>query len=110
MRIFSLSVLFFMFFTFSAAAQLYSGDLKPGETFTLSKGAPLVNDINPADLMEAISNMRSLPPGTEIYIIKVSFQDSDPGKHRPWYLVKVTNPSNIKGIKGWINGTALIGQ
>jgi len=102
---------FFVFlFSISALAQPYLGDLTPGDTFTLSRKTPLLDELNPADPMEAISRAKYLPIGTEIKVISVSFQDTDKNKYGPWYSITVTKPSSLAETKGWINGTALVGQ
>ena len=97
-------------FSMSVLAQPYLGDLKAGDEFTLSKQTPLAQELNPEDPMEAISKMVYLPSGVVFSVTKVSFQDDDTNKNRPWYLIKVTKPSNLAGTKGWINSIALFGQ
>ena len=97
-------------FSINVFAQPYLGDLKAGDSFTLSKQTPLVDELNPIDPMEAISKMEYLPSGIEFSVLEVSYQNDDTNKNRPWYFVVVTKPSDISGKKGWINSKALYGQ
>jgi hypothetical protein len=64
-------------------------------TYTVSRQTPLMPEIEPADPIAAIDQIRNLDPGAEFTVLEVKTK-----RNTPWYRVRT-------GIgEGWINSTA----
>jgi len=79
--------------------------LREGQVFQLSKETPLMPELEPADPMAALQEIRRLPSGTTIKVLKVVMK-----QQTPWYFVEAKSPSKASLGSGWINSVALMGQ
>ncbi len=77
-----------------------SRKLKVGQTYVLSKQTPLMPSHDPVDPIEAVRQMKQIPPGAKMKVLDLVMKNG-----KPWYQVDVYNPK--KTGTGWINSTAL---
>lgn len=78
----------------------FGENLRVGQTYQLSKKTSLMPELEPADPIAALSNIKEIPIGGTVKIIKITIKENT-----PWYYV------DAQGIgEGWINSVALIGQ
>lgn len=80
-------------------------NLDVGETYSVSRQTPLMPDHSPADPIAAIQQMKHVPEGGTIKILKVFKEDGS-----PWYEVIASSQNGGEIGKGWVNSTALLGQ
>lgn len=80
-------------------------DLQIGKMYELSNKTPLMPELNPADPIAALGNMRELSAGSAIKIISTAQKNNT-----PWYNVSFINYSTGNLDYGWINSIALYGQ
>ncbi len=79
--------------------------LRVGQVLELSKGTPLMPELEPADPIAALQRMRSLPSLTTIEVRKTAMKGPI-----LYYFVEATSPSKTPLGSGWINSIALMGQ
>lgn len=79
--------------------------LHVGQVIGLSKGTPLMPELEPADPMAALREMRSLPSFTTIKVLKTAMRGPI-----LYYFVEATDPSGAPLSYGWVNSMALMGQ
>ena len=99
---------FWMFFGAEDIADrhLYPTDsLTIGQSFILSEQTPLMPELEPADPMAAIPQIKQLPPGTRIIVINTVLKGGV-----PWYEVRALSSAGSPLGSGWINSMALKGQ
>ncbi len=78
--------------------------LKIGDQFKLTRETSLMPEFEPTDFSAAMSQIRQIPPGATIEIIKVRKKNDT-----PWYFAEVFTGAARWG-RGWINSIALLGQ
>jgi hypothetical protein len=76
-----------------------------GQSFIVSKQTPLMPEIEPADPLKAIQQMKKIPKDGAFKIFNVRKKGSS-----SWYQVVAIGPDKKKIGDGWINSIALIGQ
>jgi hypothetical protein len=80
--------------------------LHVGQVLELSKeGTPLMPELEPADPLAALQEMRRLPSFTTIKVLKTAMKGPI-----LYYFVEATSPSKAPLGSGWVNSMALMGQ
>lgn len=91
-------------FISSASANTSPSSLQVSITYSISKKTPLMPELEPANPELALTKVISLPPGTEITVLKTSKKNNT-----LWYNVNAKHNKIELGV-GWINSSALYGQ
>jgi hypothetical protein len=82
-----------------------ASDLQVGNRYRISRGTPLMPEIEPADPMAAIALIQQIPSGGAIQIHELRNRGGT-----PWYRATAYGAAGESIGDGWINSTALIGQ
>jgi len=86
------------------SANTSPSSLQVSITYSISKKTPLMPELEPANPELALTKVISLPPGTEITVLKTSKKNNT-----LWYNVNAKHNKIELGV-GWINSSALYGQ
>jgi hypothetical protein len=89
----------------SAPAWASTSDLQIGSRYRISRGTPLMPEIEPADPMAAIARIQQIPSGGAIQIHERHNRGGT-----PWYRATAYGTGGASIGEGWINSTALLGQ
>lgn len=79
--------------------------LKVGTIITITKRTPLMPELHPSNMGEALSNVRTIYPGSSVLVKRVIMSNGV-----PWFEVDVIAKGHGVIASGWINGAALEGQ
>jgi hypothetical protein len=79
--------------------------LRIGQAFFVSKEAPLMPELEPADPLAAVQRVQQIPKGGAFKVYEVKKKGAS-----AWYRVVAFNPNKKQLGSGWINSTALLGQ
>lgn len=82
-----------------------SNNLLSGKTYKVSKKTPLMPELNPSNVKEAMKDVKYIQQGGNIKITKIVKKNNT-----TWYNVIVSDEKKRTLGYGWINSTVLLGQ